>query len=158
MPTKLTHEFLRDQVPPTKGTITIWDDPPKGKGAPGFGVRIYSGGTKSFFLNYRLNGVERRYTIGCWPLWSIEAAREQARAKRRQVDAGEDPANQRRERREAPTVEELVERYKRDHLPKKTAGEHRAKDERKMLDLVAEHLGKHTKVAEVHDGDMGKMH
>jgi hypothetical protein len=85
-------------------------------------VRVHAGGTKSFFLNYRFNGVERRYTIGCWPLWSLDAAREEARSKRREIDAGRDPAIEKRDRREAPTVQELADRYIRDHLPKKDGG------------------------------------
>lgn len=161
MAIKLSENFVRDQVPPPKGAITIWDDPGQRKahdGVRGFGLRIHAGGAKSFFLNYRLNGVERRYTIGPWPEWSVAAALERAKEKRRLVDDGIDPTQDRREQRDAPTVQNLVDRYVRDHLPKKTGGEQRAKDEQKMLDLIADKLGKHTKVAEVHFGDIEAMH
>ena len=158
MPIEFREALIRNQSPPAEGAITLWDDPPKGKGARGLGLRIHAGGAKSFFLNYRLNGVERRYTIGRWPDWSVEAARDEAKAKRREIDAGHDPAAEKRQRREAATVQELIDRYKRDHLPKKTAGKQRAKDEERMLDLIGERLGKHTKVAEVHFGDVEDMH
>jgi hypothetical protein len=46
----------------------------------GFGVRINAGGKRSLFLNYRdSTGRERRYAIGTFPTWSVEAARERAR-------------------------------------------------------------------------------
>src|SRR5438045_3032042 len=53
-----------------------WDDDPR---ATGFGVRSYSGGGKSFFIDYRIDGRQRRFTIGPFPRWSAEAARERAK-------------------------------------------------------------------------------
>jgi len=35
------------------------------------------------------------------------------------IDRGEDPATEKRQRREAPTVRDLLDRYVEDHLPKK---------------------------------------
>ena len=63
-PDRLTHELVRDVEAPEAGAITYWDNDSK---VPGFGVRIYAGGSKSFFLNYRFDGRERRYTIGPFP-------------------------------------------------------------------------------------------
>ena len=40
------------------------------------------------------------------------AARDEAKALRKRIDKGEDPALARREAREAPTVKDLAERYK----------------------------------------------
>src|SRR4051812_21545645 len=103
------------QVPQT-GSSTTWDSEIRG-----FGVRVYAGGTRSFFLNYRVDGRERRYTIGGYPLWSTEAARRRAKELRKYIDAGLDPARVKREQREAPTVQDLIERYTADHLPTKSA-------------------------------------
>ncbi len=132
-----------------------WDDDPK---ATGFGVRSYLGGGKSFFVDYRLNGRQRRYTIGPFPRWSAEAAREEAKKLRKAIDRGIDPAGDKRARRTAPTVQDLVERYIADHLPKKTLVGPRLTDENKMLAEIANKLGKHTKVAEIHGGDIADMH
>jgi integrase len=150
-PVRLTNKFV-DQL---TGEDMWWDDDPK---ATGFGVRSYPGGGKSFFIDYRLNGRQRRYTIGPFPRWSAEAAREQAKKLRKEIDQGVDPAGDKRARRNAPTVQDLIDRYIKDHLPKKTISGHRVKDEKLMLAEIGNKLGKHTKVVEIHGGDIADMH
>jgi integrase len=154
-PDRLTHEFVRDVPAPETGTATYWDNDPK---VTGFGARVYAGGSKSFFLNYRIDGRERRYTIGSFPRWSVTAARERAKELRTLVDQGHDPAGQKRERREAPTVQDLINRYIEEHLPTKTGDIHRINDEKRVLAEIGERLGKHAKVADIHGGDIRDMH
>jgi integrase len=151
MPIKLTNKIVAALDAPG----TLWDDDPK---APGYGVRRNEGGTKSFFINYRRDGRERRHTIGAYPLWSAEAAREEAKTLRKQIDRGHDPAGEKRERREAPTIQDLIDRYETEHLPTKTTADDRKEDEKKMLAEIAKYLGAHTKVADVHAGDIQDMH
>jgi integrase len=153
-PVRLTNDFIARVEAPGSGAATWWDNDPKVRG---FGVRVYASGARSFFLNYRVDGRERRHTIGAFPTWSASAARDRAKELRKQVDAGQDPTGEKRERREAPTVQDLIDRYIADHLPTKTA-KGREKDERRMLAEIGERLGKHTKVADVHDGDIRKLH
>jgi integrase len=159
MPEKLTAKVVQSIEPPAKGDRTVWDGGHE-KAITGFGIRVSAGGARSFFINYRdTGGRERRYKIGAFPLWSVEAAREEAKALRKKVDKGEDPAGDKRDRRKAPTVADLIERYTVDHLPTKTAtGPHRKSDEIKMLAEIERRLGKHTKVVDVHDGDIRAMH
>jgi len=152
-PDRLTHEFVRDVPAPKTGTATYWDAK-----VTGFGVRVYAGGSKSFFLNYRIDGRERRYTIGSFPHWSVTAARERAKELRTLIDRGHDPAGQKRERREAPTVQDLIDRYIEEHLPRKSAAEQRIGDEKKMLEEIGKLLGPHTKITDVHGGDIRDMH
>ena len=91
----------------------------------GFGVRLFApssrrpAGAKSFFVNYRIDGREKRLTIGSHPDWSAGAARLEAKELRRRIDRGDDPAKERKDRREAPTVRDLAYRYKGEHLPGK---------------------------------------
>jgi integrase len=150
-PVRLTNKFVAKLT----GEEMWWDDDPR---ATGFGVRSYRGGGKSFFVDYRLNGRQRRYTIGPFPRWSAEAAREQAKKLRKEIDQGVDPAGDKRARRTAPTIQDLIDRYVEDHLPTKTLVGLRANDEKKMLAEVADKLGRHTKVAEIHGGDIADMH
>jgi integrase len=154
-PVRLDNDYVRKLAPPKAGAVTVWDDDPK---ATGFGVRIYSSGARSFFVNYRVSGRERRHTIGPFPRWSVAAARERAKELRREIDQGHDPAGEKRERREAPTVQDLIDRYIEEHLPTKRGGMVRITDEKTMLAIIGDHLGKHTKVGAIHDGDIGKMH
>jgi integrase len=153
----MAEELTKELVEAAVGPMLVWDAHPKVK-VKGFGLRVHPGGAKSFFLNYRHEGSERRYTIGSYPTWSVTAARERAKEVRRDVDNGHDPASEKRERRTAPTVQDLVDRYIADHLPKKTAKEDREKDELKMLTEIAERIGKQRKVADVHFGDIEAMH
>jgi integrase len=130
----------------------IWDDSLKG-----FALRVYPSGTKSFLLIYWINGRERRHTIGNFPTWTVEAARLEAKALRRLIDQGRDPAQEKRERREAPTVQDLIERYIEEHLPRKVQGS-RARDECRMLAEIGKSLGLNRKVADIHFGDMERLH
>jgi len=146
-PHKLDNNFVRSVEAPANGAVIYWD-------SGGLGVRICAGGAKSFFLNYRIDGRQRRYTIGAFPRWSVTAAREEAKELRKRIDRGLDPAGQKRDRRQAPTVQDLIDRYIEDHLPKKAIPEPRIEDEKRMLGLIGDCLGRHTKVAEIHDGAM----
>src|SRR5262249_29368764 len=122
-------------------------------------------GSRSFFLNYRVAGVERRYTIGEFPTLSVGTARARAKELRQRILAGEDPAAAKREEREAPTVQDLTDRYITEHLhlpvspPEGKARERpRLSDQRRMLAKIAQSLGPGRKVAEIHYGDIQAMH
>ena len=157
MPIKLDERTVKDTPAPATGTITLWDDK-----ETGFGLRIFAPtsrhpeGARSFFVNYRNNGVERRLTIGAFPRWSALAARNEAKALRKRIDKGEDPALARREAREAPTVADLAERYKVEHLPHK-AKQSQANDWAMIASEILPILGGRA-VAGVHYGDIKKLH
>jgi integrase len=150
-PIRLTNRFVEKLRP---GEMW-WDSDPR---ASGFGIRVYGGGGRSWFLDYRLSGRQRRYTIGPYPRWSADAAREEARQLRKEVDKGHDPAGEKRERREAPTVQDLIDRYIEDHIPRKALNAARLRDEQRMLTAIGVRLGKHTKIVDVHGGDIAAMH
>src|SRR5262245_65966947 len=120
MPVKLTKDIVESEPAPDNGTTLVYDDQVKG-----FGLRVFAPtdrhppGARAFFLNYIINGIERRYTIGRYPDWSVMAAREEARELRKRVDRGEDITAEKRARAEAATVKDLADRYK-EHIAGKS--------------------------------------
>jgi integrase len=125
---KIDDALVRRLEPPATGNRIVYDGDHK-NAVRGFGARITAAGVRSFVLNYRHLGRERRLTIGQWPAWSATAAREHAGQLRFEVEKnGADPLAQREAERDAPTMRRLIERFEEDELPRlrpSTAAEYR---------------------------------
>ncbi len=68
-------------------------------------------------LYYRTqDGKERRPSLGTYPALGVDAARSAARELLQRVAAGHDPSGDWRAARAAPTVNELCNRYEREHV------------------------------------------
>src|SRR6056297_1211116 len=151
MPEKLTEAAARKALPPVRRQSMLWDAEVKG-----FALRVTPGGAKSFVLDYRAEGRQRRITIGAWPDWTVAAARQTAKDMKREVDLGYDPMGERQAQREAPTVQEMWDRYAREHLPKKA--ERSQADERMMWEkIILPRFGK-MKVAQISHDDLDALH
>jgi integrase len=157
MAEKLTESLIKILKPPKHGSSLVWDTE-----ITGFALRVFAPtkvhpeGARTFLLSYWLNGMERRYRIGSWPDWSVVASRAEAKAVRQRIDRGEDPASERRERREAPTMLDLADRYKAEHLPRKSKQSQH--DDGVMIGHILRQLGADRKVADVHHGDIVALH
>jgi integrase len=151
MAEKITDRSVRTLVAPAVGNRITYDEEVKG-----FGVRITSAGAKAFILNYRVAGRERRITIGSFPDWSVADARNEARGLKRQIDVGEDPMADRHADRAAPTMNDLINRFVSEHLPKKRAS---TQDEYERLIRVhiRPALG-NKRVADLRHSDMEALH
>ncbi len=147
----LTEKRIRDMRPGT-GTRIEWDDQLRG-----LGVRITAAGVKAYVLNYRVDGRERRMTLGRVAELSLAAARKLASEQMALVRKGIDPLGQKDARRNAPTVAELFDRYLSDHArPNK---KHRSveEDERLIRLHLSPAFGRR-KVAEVTRGEIDRWH
>jgi integrase len=84
-----------------------------GRGAVGgFGARRRSGPGVAYFVFYRVNGKQRRHTIGTHGSpWTPDTARAEARRILGAVSGGADPAAIKHAKRHAPTVKDLCDRY-----------------------------------------------
>ncbi len=91
----------------------VWDE-----SFPGFGVRLYPTGRKSFMLKYRFKGRQRNQVIGEYGTLTVHQAKEKARKWLADVIDGKDPAEVRENERSAITVglfcTEYIERYAKE--------------------------------------------
>jgi len=147
---KLTEKVLREAEPVVGRDYQIFDADVRG-----FAVCIYRGGGRAFTLDYRHAGRQRRMTFGRWPEWSVAAARDRAKELRREIDAGGDPLVQRGELREAPRVDDLIERYCAQHLPK--LAERNAADQRSALAKMVAPVWGRKLVTEITSTDVDKL-
>jgi integrase len=151
MAIKITDRVARALIVPHQGNRITYDEEVRG-----FGLRVTAGGAKSFVLNYRVSGHERRITIGSYPDWSVAAARERARSLKRRVDLGDDPMRERHDERAAPTIADLCYRFEQDYLPKRRPATQR--DYQGILDTyVRPKLGR-IKVADLAHSDIDALH
>ena len=71
--TNLTVRFIEAAKPPKEGRNEYWD-----KNVRGLGFRVTDKGHKSWCLMYRIDGRQRRLTLGSYPIISLSGARERA--------------------------------------------------------------------------------
>jgi integrase len=84
---------------------------------PGFECRRYPTGRVSFFCYHRTrDGQQRRPKLGNYPVLLPEHARQHAREMLADAYKGHDPSLDRQRRREAPTMNELFDRYLAEHV------------------------------------------
>jgi integrase len=152
MAQRLMDGLVRDLESPEKGNRILYDEEVKG-----FGVRVTSAGAKAFVLNYRAGGRERRYTIGSYPDWKVSAARDRAKALKRQVDAGGDPMGDRHKERGAPTVAALADRYLEDYARSRKRPRSVKEDVSMIEQVVKPKLGS-LRVENVRRADIAAVH
>ncbi len=111
----LTERTIRDAKPGPKTRIE-WDSTVKG-----FGLRVTAKGARAFILNYRVDGRERRVTIGRPGELSLKEARWKAGEMVANIREGGDPLREREERRKAPTLNEGLDRFFDEWVPRRIA-------------------------------------
>jgi integrase len=146
MGAKLSEDTVKNlPIPDSGNRVTYFPGQTiQGATAPrGFGVRVTAGGTRAFVLNYRVAGVERRYTIGASPDWSVLRAVRRARELRQAVDKGEDPVAARVVARTpepaGKTVADVLDDFAVRHLRKNLRSG--ARVEKALNDLVKPVIG-----------------
>jgi len=105
-----------------------------------FGLVAYPTGRKSFFIEYGDRGHRRRMTIGVYGRLTPDEARELAKQKMAAVSKGDDPLDEREERRHALTFGDWADTYL---VKVKTRKKHPREDVR-YLQMAKKHWGKRT--------------
>jgi integrase len=130
--THISETTVKAAKPPASGYIILFDDK-----LDGFGIRVTAAGTKSFVLNYRVGGDKRRCTIGKWPMWTADAARDEVKKKLLPAinGGGADPVREKKARRTEPKLADLATDYLDQHAMIKKR-EKSVYEDRRMLDKI----------------------
>lgn len=141
---------------PEHGSWIFYDAGDSKKRIAGLGLRITASGARSWILNYRAAGQERRLTIGAYPTWTLDSARGRAKALRQDIDQGRDPLAEKIEKRDAPTVNELADRFL-DWAKTEKRASSLAEDEALIRQWIRSELG-NRKVAAIDIVDIEDLH
>jgi len=122
-----------------------------------FAKRNKGTGNISFGIQYKRDGRNRRYHIGRYPTLSAVTARKEAKKVAAKVELGEDPATDRQDRREAPTMRELcvefIDDYARPQLKAGTVSKYESLINLHILPVLG---GR--KIAEIGRSDVARLH
>ena len=154
MNTHISETTVKAAKPPASGYVILFDDKDEG-----FGVRVTAAGAKSFVLNYRVGGEKRRMTIGKWPQWTADAARNEVKKKLlpRINGGGADPVREKKARLAEPKLADLATEYIEQHAKIKKRKKS-AYEDRRMLDkIILPKLGKQ-RVKAITKRDVGTLH
>lgn len=124
---RITKQAIAALAPPADGEAFLWDTEVRN-----FGVRR-SGrtGRAVYLVRYRnRHGRQRKHTIGRVEDWTPAKARTRAQELFREIAGGADPASQREADKTAPTVEDLHDRYMREHARPRKAERSATEDDR----------------------------
>jgi len=129
-----------------------WDSEVKG-----FGVRARKSGAKSYIVQYRFEGRQRKYTIGKCESMAPSHARREAAQILSMVNRGIDPAAMKQERRAAPTLKEFSETYLTEYAQGHKKESSVLEDTRLLEKHVFPAIGNH-KVRSISQADVSRLH
>ncbi len=103
---KLLKRVLDAALPLPDGAYCIWDTEVKG-----FRVRVRKSGRKTFELYYRTGRRQRLLVIGDYGPFTVDQARDVAKDAKRSAEKGGDPQHEKKTKRDAPTIADLIQLY-----------------------------------------------
>lgn len=122
-----------------------------------FGVRVLPSGVKTYMIQYRQNGRQRKYNIGKHGAVTLDQARTIAQKLLARVADGADPAEERAVYLKAPDVRTLGERFMTKYVSQRckprTAGEYQ-----RALDLFIYPAFGSRKIVDITRADIAELH
>jgi len=147
---KLTKRAV-DAAKPHDTDYFLWDDE-----VSGFGLRVLPSGKKSYLIQYRTGGRSRRVSLGRHGTMTADQARTKAKELLGTVAGGEDPAEEIGNRRRAPKVSEVCERFMTEHTRTRckpsTQGEYQ-----RSIDLFINPAIGTRKITDIVRGDIARL-
>ncbi|MBF0169457.1 MAG: integrase arm-type DNA-binding domain-containing protein [Alphaproteobacteria bacterium] len=148
---RLTKRLI-DAAKPEGADYFIWDEE-----IPGFGLRVFATGKKSYLVQYRKDGRTRRVSFGRHGTMTPEEARKKAREILVAVGEGQNPAEEIRQNRYAPTMEGLCDRFIDEHARNRCKPDTLEEYLRSIKLHIKPVFGRH-KIKSVSRADVAKLH
>ncbi|OJX09492.1 MAG: hypothetical protein BGO77_06170 [Caedibacter sp. 37-49] len=136
MTQKLTKRFADNIQPNPHQELLLWDNAIKG-----FGLRVFSSGRKTYFVQYRNDfNRTRRMKVGVHGIITAEQAREEAKIILGEVAKGHDPSSESKNKKQVPTFIEFSNEYL-ELYAKGVKREKSYKEDQKLLIIIFKYLG-----------------
>ena len=148
---KITNRIV-SSVSPGQKDVFVWDSE-----LAGFGLRVLPSGRRSYVIQYRAGGRQRRFTIGPHGVFTPTQARQRAAKLLADVRDGGDPAERRHEETNAPTLAQFSETYLERHARPKKKKSSAKEDERLFAKEIVPVLGKR-RMASLTHADVDRFH
>lgn len=148
---KLTKRTIDGLTPGDKDQI-IFDE-----GLKGFGVRLAPTGRKTYLVQYRAGGRTRRVKLGLVGALTPDEARKLAKNALGAVARGQNPAEEIRLERRAPTMGALCDRFLAEHVEQRLKPTTQ-REYRRCIDLFIRPAFGTFKVADVARADVATLH
>lgn len=147
--TKAIIDELKFEGKTPQSAHVVYDDT-----LPGFGIRVWPSGRKTFVLRYRFCGGCRYLSLGAYGPLTLVSARDRAKVFFGQILSGVDPLAEKRRKAKGETVKELCSRYLQVHAPKKKT----SRNDAAMIRLYIEKSWGGRKFVSVTPADVRKLH
>ena len=151
----------------TKGAIEALNTPGQGKrdtyhfeGVPGLQLRVTNGGVKTFSVFKRIKGGSpERITLGRFPDWTPEKAKQEAMKHIADLVNGKSPADATRTGKQEITLGELLGDFLQHRQNRRGAylSEASKRDYKSSFDLHLNHLAKR-RLSKIKDAELGTIH
>jgi len=128
----------------------LWDEDP-----PGFGLRVFPSGKRSFVLAYRVNNRKRLLSLGAYGALTLADARKLARRELAKVETGgADPLEERQQAARGETIADLCTAYMERHGNAKKSGG----DDQRRIDHHILPVWRNLKAAAIKRADVAALH